>query len=106
MDEAFDSYNLERIQSAGTVLLSRKSYEGFFKAVKTSIKFDVDEVTPLSDKSAFARTRSTFTLKVLGADIPPIADNNQELFVLRKEADGQWKIARYIFATTNPPAKK
>lgn len=29
MDEAFDAYNLERIRSAGTVLLGRKSYEGF-----------------------------------------------------------------------------
>jgi dihydrofolate reductase len=27
MDEAFDAYNLERISSAGTVLLGRKSFE-------------------------------------------------------------------------------
>ena len=29
MDDAFDAYNLERIRSAGTVLLGRTSYEGF-----------------------------------------------------------------------------
>jgi len=29
MDEAFDAYNLERIRSAGTVLLGRTSYQGF-----------------------------------------------------------------------------
>ncbi len=29
MDEAFDAYNLERIRSAGTVLLGRTSFEGF-----------------------------------------------------------------------------
>jgi dihydrofolate reductase len=29
MDEAFDAYNLERMRSAGTVLLGRVSYEGF-----------------------------------------------------------------------------
>ena len=29
MDEAFDAYNLERIRSAGTVLLGRSSFEGF-----------------------------------------------------------------------------
>src|SRR5215218_10399609 len=29
MDEAFDAYNLERIQAAGTVLLGRTSFEGF-----------------------------------------------------------------------------
>jgi len=83
----------------------RRSYEGFFKAVKISIKFEVAEIKPMSEKWAFARTSSAFTLKVLGADIAPIPDNNQEIFLLQREADG-WKIARYIFATTNPPAKK
>ena len=29
MDDAFDAYNLERIQAAGTVLLGRTSFEGF-----------------------------------------------------------------------------
>jgi dihydrofolate reductase len=29
MDEAFDAYNLERMQAAGSVLLGRTSYEGF-----------------------------------------------------------------------------
>ena len=29
MDEAFDAYNVERMRSAGTVLLGRASYEGF-----------------------------------------------------------------------------
>src|SRR4028118_2057648 len=29
MDAAFDAYNLERIRSAGTVLLGRRSFEGF-----------------------------------------------------------------------------
>jgi dihydrofolate reductase len=29
MDETFDAYNLERLQSAGTVLLGRTSFEGF-----------------------------------------------------------------------------
>ena len=32
-----------------------------------------------------------------------LAEGNQELFLLQKQADGEWKIARYIFATTNPP---
>lgn len=29
MDEFFDAYNLERIRSAGTVLLGRTSFDGF-----------------------------------------------------------------------------
>ena len=32
-----------------------------------------------------------------------VAEANQELFVLQKMADGDWKIARYAFSTTNPP---
>ncbi len=83
----------------------RKAYEGFFKAVKINIKFEIDEVKPLSDSAAYARTRSAFTLKVLGTELPPMPDNNQEVFLLQKD-DGQWRIARYIFSTTNPPAKK
>src|SRR5262245_7728341 len=50
----------------------RKSYEGFFKAVKIIIKFEVDEIKPVSEKWAFARTRSAFTLKILGTDLAPI----------------------------------
>lgn len=29
MDEAFDAYNRERIEAAGTVLLGRASHQGF-----------------------------------------------------------------------------
>jgi len=27
---------------------------------------------------------------------------NQELFIFRKATDGNWKIARYSFSSTNP----
>jgi ketosteroid isomerase-like protein len=27
---------------------------------------------------------------------------NQELFIFKKDDDGQWRIARYSFSTTNP----
>src|SRR5271166_3144822 len=29
---------------------------------------------------------------------------NQELFIFRKDGDGAWRIARYSFSPTNPPA--
>lgn len=83
----------------------RTAYDNVFKAIKLDIRFDVDEVQTLSSTWAYARTRSKGTVKVQGRDLPPGAEANQELFLLTKEADGQWRFARYIFSTTNPPAQ-
>lgn len=81
----------------------RTAYRRVFDAIKLDIRFAIDEVRPLSRDWAFARTRSNGTVKVLGSDQPAGAEANQELFLLHREADGQWRIARYIFSTTNPP---
>ena len=79
----------------------RKAYENVFKAIKLSVKFNVAEVVEMAPDWAFARTNSAGTVKVhaTGEGGP---EANQELFVFRK-IDGAWKIARYCFATTNPP---
>lgn len=81
----------------------RTAYRHVFGAIKLDIRFAIEEVRPLSRDWAFARTRSNGTVKVLGSDQPAGAEANQELFLLHREADGQWRIARYIFSTTNPP---
>lgn len=81
----------------------RIAYRHVFAIIKLDIRFAIDEVRPLSRDWAFARTRSNGTVKVLGSDQPAGAEANQELFLLHREADGQWRIARYIFSTTNPP---
>lgn len=83
----------------------RQVYAGVFKAVKLDLKFEIDEVKLLSDKWAYARSRSNFTVKVLGTDLPPQPDANQELFVFQKEQDGQWRIARYSYSSSNPAKK-
>jgi ketosteroid isomerase-like protein len=31
------------------------------------------------------------------------AEGNQELFVFKKNGDGEWRIARYSFSPTSPP---
>lgn len=80
----------------------RTAYDNVFKAIKLNIRFEIDEVKTLSGTAAYARTRSTGTVKVLGTELPPQPEANQELFLLKKEADGQWRFARYIFSTTNP----
>jgi uncharacterized protein (TIGR02246 family) len=82
----------------------RAAYGKVFKAIKLDIKFAIDEVESLSSTRACARTRSSGTVKVLGTQLPPGAEGNQEFFLLRKEVDGQWRFARYILSTTNPPA--
>ena len=80
----------------------RKAYEAVFKAIKLSVAFDVAEIQIISDNWAFARTNSEGSVTVL-ANGAKLDEANQELFLLRKQADGSWKIARYAFSTTKPP---
>jgi len=79
----------------------RKAYDAVFKTIKLTVKFNVAEVVEMAPNWVFARTNSAGTVKVhaTGAGGP---EANQELFVFQK-VDGTWKIARYCFATTNPP---
>src|SRR5258707_92338 len=79
----------------------RRAYDGVFKTIKLTVKFDVAEIVEMAPNWVFARTNSAGTVKVhaTGAGGP---EANQELFLFQK-IDGAWKIARYCFATTNPP---
>lgn len=81
----------------------RSSYEQIFKTIKLNVVFKIDEVRQLAADWAFARTRSNGTVKVLASDRAPGPEANQELFLFHREDGGQWRFARYIFATTNPP---
>ncbi len=76
------------------------AYTGAFQAIDLNVEFDIVEVEVIADDWAFARTNSsgTTTINATGNKIP---EGNQELFVLKK-IDGNWKIARYAFSTTNP----
>jgi uncharacterized protein (TIGR02246 family) len=79
----------------------RKAYDAVFKAIKLTVKFNVAEVVEMAPNGVLARTNSAGTVKVYatGGGGP---EANQELFVFQK-IDGEWKIARYCFSTTNPP---
>ena len=79
----------------------RAAYEQVFEAIDLDVKFDIIEVEIISDQWAFARTTSsgTTTINADGAKVP---ESNQELFLLGKQTNGEWKIARYIFSTMNP----
>ena len=80
----------------------RTAYSHVFQAIKLNIKFTIDEILQVSPEWAIARTRSAgfVTINATGDKGP---EANQELFVFQKQESGEWKIARYIFSTTNPP---
>lgn len=76
------------------------AYTAVFQAIDLNVEFDIVEVEVIADDWAFARTNSSGTTSS-NATGDKVAEGNQELFVLRK-IDGDWKIARYAFSTTNP----
>jgi uncharacterized protein (TIGR02246 family) len=86
--------------SVGTEAI-RSAYTGIFEAITLKVKFEIVEVRQLAEEWAFARTNSAGTVTV-HANATSSPEANQELFVFRK-LDGDWKIARYCFSTTNPP---
>ena len=80
----------------------RAAYDRVFQAITLNVEFTVDEIQQVSPDWAFVRTRSegVVTINATGDQGP---EGNQELFIFQKANDGSWKIARYIFSTTNPP---
>jgi uncharacterized protein (TIGR02246 family) len=82
----------------------RKAYDAVFNAITLNVKFTIAEIVEMTPGWAFARTNSagTTTIHETGAKN---AEGNQELFIFKKEADGDWKIARYSFSPTNPPRR-
>jgi len=80
----------------------RAAYDGVFQAIKLDIEFTVDEILQVAPEWAFAQTRTEgfVTVNATGVKGP---EATQGLFVFQKQDDGKWKIARYIFTTTNPP---
>jgi uncharacterized protein (TIGR02246 family) len=79
----------------------RKAYDEVFKAIKLTVKFNIAEIVEMSPNWVFARTNSAGTT-LNHATGATTAEGNQELFIFRKDRDGQFKIARYSFSTTNP----
>ena len=81
----------------------KAAYEGFFRAMKFDVAFDIAEVVVTAPHWAFVRTTSAGTT-LHHATGTAVSEANQELFVMHKGGDGVWRIARYSFSPTNPPA--
>jgi len=77
------------------------AYKNVFDTLKLDVSFSIHEVEELGDV-AWARTSSAGRTRILAADVE-VSEGNNEIFVFRKEG-GEWKIHRYLFATTQPRA--
>lgn len=71
-----------------------KFYLSLFKALDFDLKFNIDEVVQMSAEWAFIRTTSSGKVTILSNNSNNLSKGH-ELFILKKQADGNWKIARY-----------
>jgi uncharacterized protein (TIGR02246 family) len=77
----------------------RTTYENLFKAVRFEMTHKVDAVTIMSPMWALVRTSSTGSTVTLATG-EARRSAFEELFVLRKDDDGKWRMARYMTTQT------
>ena len=80
----------------------RNTYSAIFKAIDLDIVFKLAEIRKISPEWAFVRSNSAGAVTI-NATGKKAAEASQELFILHKNATGNWKIARYSFSTTLAP---
>ena len=80
-----------------------KAYDAVFDELKFHVNFTIAELVVMAPAWAYVRTNSSGTTDhhSMGRST---AEANQELFVFNKGHDGGWRIARYSFSPTGPPA--
>jgi len=83
----------------------RKAYDAVFDELNFHVKFAIAEVVVMAPTWAYVRTNSAGTTEH-HSTARTTAEANQELFILKKGADDKWRIARYSFSPTNPPASQ
>jgi uncharacterized protein (TIGR02246 family) len=79
----------------------RAGYRQVFETIQLKVTFTIHEIEVIGD-TAWARTSSAGHTRILAAGIE-VAEGNNELFVFKRE-NGEWKIHRYLFSTTEPRA--
>ncbi len=82
----------------------RKAYDAVFDELKFRVKFNIAELVVMAPDWAYVRTNSAGTTDHHSTGKTTV-EANQELFIFKKSDDGNWRIARYSFSRTNPPAK-
>ena len=78
----------------------RAGYDHVFNTIHLNVKFTLHEAEEFVDV-AYVRTTSEGETTIL-ANEAKVKEANNELPIFRKEK-GDWKIHRYLFATSNPP---
>ena len=81
----------------------RAAYDAVFRELAFDVAFTVVEIVQMAPDWAFVRTNSAGTTRHASTG-RTTAEANQELFILQKGDDARWRIARYGFSPTNPPA--
>ena len=97
-EPVFMAQNMEAFIGRESV---QASYEHIFKTIKLNVVFHIHEIVAMGGDLAYARTTSSGQTEILAAN-KTVKEANNELFIFRRE-QGQWKIHRYLFATSNPP---
>jgi uncharacterized protein (TIGR02246 family) len=82
----------------------RGAYDAVFRELEFNVRFDVAELVRMAPAWAYVRTNSAGTT-LHHSTGKTTSEANQELFIFRKGDDGRWRIARYSFSPTNPPAQ-
>jgi uncharacterized protein (TIGR02246 family) len=78
------------------------AYDKVFRELGFDVKFTIHEVVLMSPTYAYVRTSSAGTTRHASSG-KTTSEANEELFILRKDGDLPWRIARYSFAPSNPP---
>ena len=80
-----------------------KAYDAVFGELKFHVKFTIAELVVMAPTWAYVRTNSAGTTEHHSTG-KTTAEANQELFIFKKGEDDRWRIARYSFSPTHPPA--
>jgi uncharacterized protein (TIGR02246 family) len=79
------------------------AYDKVFEELQFDVKFTIAELVVIASNWAYVRTNSAGTTFHCSLG-KKLAEANQELFIFKKSDDGKWRISRYSFSPTNPPA--
>ncbi len=84
----------------------RSAYANTFKNIDIdSDEFVIEEVVQVSPTWAFVRSHAKGSITSVATGAKISEGGTKELFVLQKQSDGNWKIARYAFSSTKPARK-
>ena len=81
----------------------KAAYDRVFEELQFNVKFNIVELVQMAPTWAYVRTNSAGTTDHNSTG-KTTSETNQELFLLKKEQDEKWRIARYSFSPTNPPS--